>query len=144
MPPFASPPPSPRLGRLGSQNLCLEIKASQLAPSASAFLAKAPEPPPPDAVEAALVTLLDAGAIEPTGVGAAAAAGGGDQQQAWVKSDPWSLLKLLRSPSPTGSGAKVLDDTALTLTPLGRHLARLPVDVKLAKVRARPRATGCV
>jgi hypothetical protein len=187
-----------------SQNLCLEIKAAGLEPSGSCatFLAKAPEPPPPDAVEAALATLLDVGAIDLVqeeegksaedgssivgqksllGSGAAMSAKGSSKTTGWSKSDPYSLLRLLRKPaaatsklassssssfsssqssdswdsssgcggggfsSSGGCGGEVggdrvkavwmVDDSKLALTPLGRHLAKLPVDVRLGKVR---------
>ena len=77
--------PTPELRRVPLDNLCLELKAMYhkqrndesvvvagsppstnrlRSGSCSAFLSSAPEPPPADAIEGALVTLLDAGALE--------------------------------------------------------------------------------
>ena len=171
--------------------MCLEIKAAGLGGgSASTFLARAVEPPPRAAVEAALASLLDAGAIEPSqpkemadkaeraenaeeagvpppGAKAGAPRDPGEQaeedseaqaaaRRSWARSDPLALLRRLSSEAQAkgyhlatransnslggggsgggGGGERApLDDSELVLTPLGRILATLPVDVKLGK-----------
>lgn len=157
---------TPELARVPLENLCLEIKAAKLDArgSAAAFLGRAPEPPPPDAVESALAVLIDAGAVDcdplalsseaaknsPSGRssnGRVMAAGTTNLVKAWRRSDPYALLKQLRIPRGVGAvtstvsqqgqhrvartGTARIDDSRLVLTPLGKLIAKLPVDVKV-------------
>ena len=96
-------------------------------------------------MEAALATLLDVGAIEPSPSGPSPSGGpsGGPAGTVWVRSDPMSLLKALREKN-SGGVRGVVNDTSLELTPLGRHIAKLPVDVKLGKMLVLGAVLGCL
>lgn len=90
----------PELQRTPLEELCLSVRANDLAPSCRAFLSKAPEAPDPVAVDAAVRALQEVGALaRPEGAGA--------------------------GPGPEEEGE---------LTPLGVHLSKLPVDVRIGKV----------
>ncbi len=86
----------PELQRTPLEELCLQVRANGLAPSCRGFLAQAPEPPDPVAVEAAVRILQEVGALS-------RAEGAGREEEG-------------------------------ELTPLGLHLAKLPVDVRIGKV----------
>jgi len=94
----------PELRRVPLEEICLSILAGGFGTNSMTFLSKAPQPPDESSVLAALECLQDIGAIVVTQTG--------------------------NSKSSSSSAQTRVE----TLTPLGRHLARLPVDVRLGKL----------
>lgn len=98
---------------------------------AAAFLAEVVEPPPAKAVAAAVATLVEVGALTVRGsplagggVGAAGSAAEGD--------------------GGTAAGAAAGVEYEEALTPLGRHLAALPLDPRLGKLLVMGACLGCL
>jgi HrpA-like RNA helicase len=85
----------PELQRTPLEELCLQVRACDLAPSARQFLLLAPEPPSTTAIDTAIRVLQEVGA----------------------------LSTATAQPQEEGE-----------LTALGRHLAKLPLDVRLGKM----------
>ena len=85
----------PEIKRIPLEEICLSVLASGLARSCKEFLKLTPEPPPDAAVDFALETLRDIGAIV--------------------------------MPSEVTQSFE-------TLTPLGEHLTKLPIDARLGKM----------
>jgi HrpA-like RNA helicase len=83
------PTSEPELKRVPLEEVCLSILASGLGKNCEDFLRQAPQPPPNDSIEAALLILEQVGAVT---------------------------------------------SSKDSLTPLGQHLAKLPVDVRLGKM----------
>lgn len=97
------PTTEPELQRLPLEEVCLTIMAGGLAPRGCFFfLSQAPQPPKPDAVQSALTSLEQVGAIT--------------------------------IPAGNGESAQSPQAAVETLTPLGRQLAKLPVDARLGKM----------
>lgn len=91
----------PELQRTPLEELCLQIRANNLAPSCREFLLKAPEPPEPVAIDSAVRILQEVGALSKEGM---------DKNDTGTTNDEG------------------------VLTPLGIHLAKLPMDVRLGKM----------
>jgi len=97
----------PELQRVPLEEVCLGILAGGLAANCTNFLLQAPQPPEEVSIQAALRVLEEVGAVN----------------------QPPS--------STTKTGGAIADNTTTrieTLTPLGRHLAKLPVHARLGKM----------
>lgn len=103
----------PELQRTPLEELCLQIRANDLAPSCREFLLKAPEPPELVAIDAAVRVLREVGALASAEDGAE---GRGQQKR------------------KGGDNGRCLEGEEGILTPLGIHLAKLPMDVRLGKM----------
>ena len=91
------PFPQPEMGRVSLTETALQIKKLDLG-SVDHVLSHAPDPPTPEAIRDATMTLMEAGALDSSGA----------------------------------------------LTPLGHHLARLPVDVRVGKIVVIGAVLGCL
>ena len=119
----------PELMRVPLEELLLSVKlacddaratSSTFFGSAAEWLGECPQPPPTHALSAALSELVSVGAL-------AHAVEGED--------DSWAAME-----ASLGAGS----DASLALTPLGRHLARLPVHPRLGKMLVYGTLFGCV
>lgn len=132
----------PELQRVPLESLCLEIKTSGLdeVGCCGAFFSRTPEPPPAEAVDSALATLLDVGAVA---LSSAHEGEGGEGAEAQGTSGegPYAALQGL---PPLEMSTGFLDDAALELTALGRHLAALPLDVRAGKMLVFGTLLGCL
>lgn len=117
----------------------------ELGPAAS-FLSEVIEPPPPKAVQASLNALSDVGAINL-----------GPPDAAAVKSLPPADGAATYTPAPAAAaanqpaagaaaaGAEGSEAAAAeALTPLGRHLALLPLEPRLGKLLVMGACLGCL
>lgn len=95
------------------------------------------EPPPPHTIHSALRVLCIVGALEPSGVG--------EDGNATPRNIDSMMKSLGLKTMPAGSGnLQLLDDASLVLTPLGSHLAELPMDVRLGKMLIYGGILGCL
>jgi len=116
----------PEMLRVPLTGLILQLKLLKVEGGPRAFLKRALQPPGDDAVEAAVSELLDLGALE--------------IQQDQVESETAeSRLKRNRKEKLTGNRPDVED-----LTALGKHLAVLPVDVRVGKMLVYGAILGCL
>ncbi|KAG7388339.1 ATPdependent RNA helicase [Phytophthora pseudosyringae] len=96
---------SAEIHRVSLEQLCLQIKKLELG-SIKGFLSKAIEPPKDDAIDAAIQELVDIAAFRTVG------------------DSPKMKLR---------GGNKDIHDEEVVLTPLGNHLAMLPLDARIGK-----------
>ncbi|OWZ15398.1 ATP-dependent RNA helicase [Phytophthora megakarya] len=96
---------SAEIHRVSLEQLCLQIKKLELG-SIKGFLSKAIEPPNEDAIDAAMQELVDIAAFRTVG------------------DSPKNKLR---------GGDKNVHDEEVVLTPLGSHLAMLPLDARIGK-----------
>lgn len=118
----------PEMQRAPLEDLCLQVKVMGNA-DVAAFLAQALDPPSAKAVEAALLTLLEVGAL--------------------ALPDADASLGALSSGAPSKEGGTVPGASAglyasAVLTPLGHHLSRLPVDPHVGKMLIYGCILGCL
>lgn len=99
---------SAEIHRVSLEQLCLQIKKLELG-SIKAFLAKAIEPPKEEAIDAAMQELVEIAAFKQVSIATGRQRGG------------------------TRSTAAVNDEEEVVLTPLGNHLAMLPLDARIGK-----------
>ena len=131
---------TPEIARVPLEELALQIHLLGLEPAAS-FLREVIEPPPARAVEAALAALVEVGALELLPVSAAAASmtagvgvgAGGRESEAAAAQAAAGVAR--------ARAARVLVER---LTPLGRHLAALPMEPRLGKLLVLAAALGCL
>ncbi|KAF1775825.1 P-loop containing nucleoside triphosphate hydrolase [Phytophthora cactorum] len=95
---------SAEIHRVSLEQLCLQIKKLELG-SIKGFLSKAIEPPNEDAIDAAIQELVDIAAFRT------------------VSESPKNKLRI----------HKDIHDEEVVLTPLGNHLAMLPLDARIGK-----------
>lgn len=96
--------PMPELQRVPLEEVCLSILSGKLGNNCMEFLLQAPQPPSQESVENALTLLQEVGAIEPLN-------------------------------EPANGDSRVFTSKNIEqLTPLGHHLAKLPVHVRLGKM----------
>ncbi|ETL82389.1 hypothetical protein L917_17438, partial [Phytophthora nicotianae] len=95
---------SAEIHRVSLEQLCLQIKKLELG-SIKGFLSKAIEPPNEDAIDAAIQELVDIAAFRTVG----------------------------ESPKSKLRGNRDIHDEEVALTPLGNHLAMLPLDARIGK-----------
>ncbi|KAK1941324.1 DExH-box ATP-dependent RNA helicase DExH1 [Phytophthora citrophthora] len=95
---------SAEIHRVSLEQLCLQIKKLELG-SIKGFLSKAIEPPNEEAIDAAVQELVDIAAFRTVG----------------------------ESPRNKLQGANDIHDEQVVLTPLGNHLAMLPLDARIGK-----------
>ncbi|KAG1713183.1 hypothetical protein DVH05_000903 [Phytophthora capsici] len=95
---------SAEIHRVSLEQLCLQIKKLELG-SIKGFLSKAIEPPNEDAIDAAVQELVDIAAFRTVG----------------------------ESPKNKLRSANGIHDEQVVLTPLGNHLAMLPLDARIGK-----------
>ncbi|KAH8067894.1 helicase [Aureococcus anophagefferens] len=117
----------PELMRVPLEELLLSVKLAcdgarrrRRSSAPAEWLGECPQPPPTHALSAALSELVSVGAL-------AHAVEGED--------DSWAAME-----ASLGAGS----DASLALTPLGRHLARLPVHPRLGKMLVYGTLFGCV
>ncbi|KAL4155820.1 hypothetical protein PRNP1_007921 [Phytophthora ramorum] len=96
---------SAEIHRVSLEQLCLQIKKLELG-SIKGFLSKAIEPPKDDAIDAAIQELVDIAAFRTVG------------------ESPKNKLR---------GGSTNIHDEEVVLTPLGNHLAMLPLDARIGK-----------
>lgn len=106
----------PEMLRVPLDSLCLRISLLNLGHPAR-FLAKALTPPTEAAVRSSLQQLVELDAVELLQRKTTEEGGGGDGSPTWDKEEQERLLK-----------------AKLKLTPLGTHLASLPVDAGMGKL----------
>lgn len=94
---------SAEIHRVSLEQLCLQIKKLELG-SIKGFLSKAIEPPKEDAIDAAIQELVDIAAFKTVG-----------------------------DDSPKARRHGNMQDEQVVLTPLGNHLAMLPLDARIGK-----------
>ena len=129
----------PELRRVPLTEVALQIK--KLSPngagSVAGFLARALEPPNPEAVAAAVATLREIGAVEGSEEEEEEAGGG-------FAADPGGLFASgsISAPGPAPSPPGGCDSGRLT--PLGHHLAALPVDCRVAKMLVYGAMLSCL
>ncbi|TYZ67311.1 hypothetical protein PybrP1_002952, partial [[Pythium] brassicae (nom. inval.)] len=104
---------SAEIHRVSLEQLCLQIKKLGLG-SIRAFLAKAIEPPRQDAIDAAMRELVEIAAFQLVG----------DRDDRDDDGDSSSGRRTRRATA---------DEEEVTLTPLGNHLAMLPLDARIGK-----------
>ncbi|GAB5032483.1 atp-dependent rna helicase dhx29 [Nannochloropsis oceanica] len=106
----------PELQRTPLEELCLQIRANNLAPSCREFLLKAPEPPESSAIDTAIRVLQEVGALS--------------------RMNPQQQQQQQQQLQQQREGAQSLgrEEEEGMLTPLGIHLAKLPLDVRLGKM----------
>ena len=130
----------PELRRVPLTEVALQIK--KLSPngagSVAGFLARALEPPNPEAVAAAVATLREIGAVEGSEEEEEEGEGGG------FAADPGGLFASgsISAPGPAPSPPGGCDSGRLT--PLGHHLAALPVDCRVAKMLVYGAMLSCL
>jgi len=105
--------------RVSLEQLCLQIKKLELG-SIRGFLAKAIEPPKEEAVTAAVEELIEIAAFQPSG-----------DQEGGARSS--NKVKAVNS-----------DEEEVVLTPLGSHLAMLPLDARIGKFLVYGSILRCV
>jgi ATP-dependent RNA helicase DHX29 len=110
----------PELQRTPLEELCLQIRANNLAPSCREFLLKAPEPPESPAIDAAVRVLQEVGALSRV-----------EQQQQQQHQQQQQQQQQQQRGRAKGQGR---EEEEGVLTPLGIHLAKLPLDVRLGKM----------
>eukprot|EP00937_MAST-01D_sp_MAST-1D-sp2_P001198 g1198.t1 len=94
---------SPEMSRAPLAELCLQVRAAGLASSCAKFLGEALDPPPRSAVDEALSTLYEVGA-------------------------------LAKDEAEQGVEGQSIDTGEGHLTPLGRHMAHLPLHPRVSKM----------
>ncbi|CAI5729208.1 unnamed protein product [Peronospora effusa] len=94
---------SAEIHRVSLEQLCLQIKKLEFG-SIKGFLSKAIEPPAEDAIDAAIQELVDIAAF-----------------------------RIVSPKKNLHVGIKSIDDEEVVLTPLGNHLAMLPLDARIGK-----------
>ena len=124
--------------RVPLTGLILQLKLLGVEGGPRAFLKRALQPPGDDAVEAAIAELLDLGALEPHEVSESPATEGDSSQQQLQQPKKKNKNKNKKP----DRGQSLTDREALT--PLGKHLAMLPVDVRVGKMLVYGAILGCL
>lgn len=106
--------------RVSLEQLCLQIKKLELG-SIRGFLAKAIEPPKEEAVAAAVQELVDIAAFQ-------------------LVEDQEDIVRSSKKGNKSASG----DEEEVVLTPLGSHLAMLPLDARIGKFLVYGSILRCV
>ena len=102
-----------------------KVRALDLAPTAGEFLAQCVQPPPRRAVTAAVENLVSIGALR-------------EEREHW-KEEKEKKKKKKKEREGRKEGRKRGEQGAVVeaLCPLGRHLAEIPCDVRIGKVRKK-------
>ena len=112
---------TPEIKRIPLEELCLQILLLGLGP-VEHFLAETLDPPAPDAVTTALKSLLQVGALTPV---------------------PSSSSTSTPATSTSATTSTTMTGMVLRMTPLGKHLAALPLDVHVGKMLLYGCVLGC-
>jgi ATP-dependent RNA helicase DHX57 len=112
----------PEMLRTPLQQLCLNVKAMAPGVGVETTLCAAPTPPPRDAVRAALDELMALRALD-------------------VRRDSATSAS---SDGAVSSDAEKHPNNPETLTPLGKHLAHMPVDARVGKMLLFGALLGCL
>ncbi|KAG2502148.1 hypothetical protein HYH03_000635 [Edaphochlamys debaryana] len=134
---------APEITRVPLEELVLQILLMGLGPVAD-FLARVLEPPQPRAVAAALEVLRQVGALEPPqSASASASAAPAPPEDPSPPAAPTSGASAPATDPSTASPAPAPCPRE-RLSPLGRHLALLPVSPRLGKLLVAGALLGCL
>jgi ATP-dependent RNA helicase DHX29 len=125
----------PEIARVPLEELILQLHLMHLGPAAT-FLESVLEPPPPKAVASSVAALEEIGALQL--IPAAAAIAGA------ATSSSTSSSKQSGAAAAAGGGKAAGGGVVEVLTPLGRHLAMLPLDPRLGKLLVLGACLGCL
>jgi ATP-dependent RNA helicase DHX29 len=126
---------APEISRVPLEELALQIHLLGLEPAA-AFLREVIEPPPGRAVEAALGALVEVGAME--------LGGAWEVEEKRRGEGSGSSTVAAEQEARARARARAAGVAAERLTPLGRHLAALPMEPRLGKLLVLAAALGCL
>jgi ATP-dependent RNA helicase DHX29 len=122
----------PEIARVPLEELILQLHLMHLGPAAT-FLESVLEPPPPKAVASSVAALEEIGALQLVPAPAAGTTTAGSKQTGAAA-----------AAAAAAGGGKAGGGVVEVLTPLGRHLAMLPLDPRLGKLLVLGACLGCL